>query len=126
MNISRSLNPASGTQYTLPGLGSEDPPFSLTDPTLARQYGLTDPFGDVVKNKLFQSLVKHLVKNALVQRGIPMQSIPGASPTEVVKMMAAIGAHDNIGQHIEAYKNDFKGTVAHRTQDRKDNAEKQK
>ena len=79
-----------------------------------------------MKNKFFQSLVKHLVKNALVQRGIPMQSIPGASPTEVVKMLAAIGVHDNIAQYIEAYKNDFQGTVAHRAQDVKHDAEKQK
>lgn len=106
VNVSHSVNTTLTKQFAL----SKRRP-ALTDPTLARQFGLTDPLRDVAKNKFFQSLVKHAVKNALEQHGIPMkQSIPGASPTEVAKMMTAICMDDEIAHCVKAYKDAFQGS----------------
>lgn len=85
----------------------------FVNPTLTRQFGSSDPFEDVVTNKLFQSLVKHVVNNTLEQRGIPTnQPIPGASSNQVSKMMAAICTHDRVAHYIKTYKEQFQGTCA--------------
>ncbi|KAG6374201.1 hypothetical protein JVT61DRAFT_4855 [Boletus reticuloceps] len=118
VNISNSVDASAMKQYSL---YCGDPPFGLTDPMLARQYGLTDPLRDVAKNKLFQSLVKNIVKNAVKQHGIPMgQSIAGVSPTEVATMMAAISSHERIAQYVEAYKDDFQGSKPSKGSDAQD------
>lgn len=128
MNISNSVNAPSKKQFSL-SLRPE-PPFGLTDADLARRFGLSDPLRDVARNKLFQSLVKHMVKDTLVQRGIPIrESIPGVSPTIVTQMMAGIGAHEGIANFIMAYKDVFKGPaedIQNEPEDEKDDVKKQK
>ncbi|KAG6374203.1 hypothetical protein JVT61DRAFT_4857 [Boletus reticuloceps] len=75
------------------------------DPESLTQFGIRDFLGNVINNKLFQSIVKSVVKNTLTQRGIPLkQSIPGASPPEVSRMVGGLAVHPEVARVVMAYK----------------------
>ena len=70
------------------------------------QFGIRDFLGNVINNKIFQSVVKSVVKNTLLQRGIPLkESIPGASPPEVARMLGGLVMHPQVAEYVAAYKN---------------------
>ncbi|KAF8124349.1 hypothetical protein EV363DRAFT_1354250 [Boletus edulis] len=96
------------------------------DPESLTQFGIRDFLGNVINNPLFQSIVKSVVKNALTQRGIPLrQSVPGASPPEVSRMVGGLAVHPEVAHVVMAYKDflrvkqtgmkgkDGKGDVGH-------------
>ncbi|KAF8438346.1 hypothetical protein L210DRAFT_942961 [Boletus edulis BED1] len=75
------------------------------DPESLTQFGIRDFLGNVINNPLFQSIVKSVVKNALTQRGIPLrQSVPGASPPEVSRMVGGLAVHPEVAHVVMTYK----------------------
>ena len=69
-----------------------------------------DFLGGVVDNKLFQSIVKNVINNTLVQRGVQLtDSIPAASPQTVARVMAGLSAHPQVGASVKEYANYFQG-----------------
>ena len=69
-----------------------------------------DFLGGVVDNKLFQSIVKNVINNTLVQRGVQLtESIPAASPQTVARVMAGLSAHPQVGASVKEYASRFQG-----------------
>ncbi|KAI9459355.1 hypothetical protein HD554DRAFT_2176980 [Boletus coccyginus] len=80
------------------------------DPKSLRQSGINQFVGEVAKNKLFQSIVKNIVYRTMVQHGIPTNvSIPGATQTEITRLVAALSVHDEIGQLVRQHSVAFSG-----------------
>ncbi|KAF8124344.1 hypothetical protein EV363DRAFT_1354239 [Boletus edulis] len=80
------------------------------DPASLKRSGINQFAGEVTKNKLFKSIMKNIVYRTMVQRGIPMNdSIPGATETEVTKLIAALSVHDKLGQLVKEHRVAFSG-----------------
>lgn len=74
------------------------------DPESLAQFGIKDFLGSVIKNKLFQSVVKNVVKGTLESRGVELkESIPGASPPEVARMIGGLSLHPEVAGYAEEY-----------------------
>ena len=81
------------------------------DSASLRRSGINQFVGEVTRNKLFQSIIKNVVYHTMVQHGIPTNvSIPGATQTEITRLVAALSIHDEVGQlvrhHSVAFSDD--------------------
>ncbi|KAG6374199.1 hypothetical protein JVT61DRAFT_4853 [Boletus reticuloceps] len=80
------------------------------DPASLKRSGINQFAGEVTKNKLFKSIMKIIVYRTMVQRGIPTNdSIPGATETEVTRLIAALSVHDKLGQLVKQHRVAFSG-----------------
>ena len=54
--------------------------------------------------------MKNIVHRTMVQHGIPTKgSIPGATQTQVTRLIAALSMHDDVGQFVREHSVAFSG-----------------
>jgi len=65
--------------------------FQSVNPTIDVQSGIMDTMTKVINNPLFKSVVKNIINQVLVQRGIPTDtSIPGSAQSAVLDTIGAL------------------------------------
>jgi hypothetical protein len=76
--------------------------------TSGAQFGILDTIAKVVENPLFRGVVKNIVNQVFIQRGIPaVASIPGSAQKDVLDTIGAIITNPAFAKAIQDINTEF-------------------